>query len=394
MLSEQDQALVEQNLQCTPSQVALRTGNRLVAQCVDTLQRARIKLPSYYDARCFILPISYQQSSSEVVAASREWGSGEMALDLTCGLGVDSLYISKHYTRVVSSEIDPERAQIARYNFERLAIDNIQVKECSAQELLHSFEHSKNSGEFSKVDLIFCDPARRDDKGAKRHALEDCSPNIVELMPQMLELSRRVMVKLSPLFDVAELFNIFGDQAMVEVISHRGECKEVVLHLGEDVSPGCVLHTIIDGGGESRRVMIDYFADLVPAESCDLMQCSWLYVADVALVKSRSIARYMHKEFSNTPYINAGAYVLSFCELDGFAGQGYPLQSVWEYKPKLLKKQLKELGVITATIRLSAFPYSLGQVFKQLGLKEGSGADLFCFREPSSGRLLVALRAG
>ncbi len=389
MLSEQDQALVEQNLQCTPSQVALRTGNRLVAQCVDTLQRARTKLPSYYDARCFILPISYEQSSSEVVAASRYWGSGEMALDLTCGLGVDSLYISKYFSRVVSSEIDPERAAIARYNFERLSIDNIQVRECSAQDLL-------SSGEFTKVDLIFCDPARRDDKGAKRHALEDCSPNIVELMPQMLKLSRRVMVKLSPLFDVAELFNIFGGQAMVEVISHRGECKEVVLHLGEEVRSGCVLHTIIDGEGESRRVMIDYFADLAPAGSvgsCDLTQCSWLYVADVALVKSRSIARYMYKDFSNTPYINAGAYVLSEGELDGFAGQGYPLQNVWEYKPKHLKKQFKDLGLTTATIRLSAFPYPQSQVFKQLALKEGSGADLFCFREPASGCLLVGMRA-
>ncbi|MFI3294558.1 MAG: methyltransferase domain-containing protein [Rikenellaceae bacterium] len=373
MLSEVEQQLIEAHLGDDPVQVALRTGNRLVAQQVGVLAKARLKLPTFYEARCFILPISYQQSTSEVVASSRRFSRGRLALDLTCGLGADCYYLSRSFDRVITCEIDPHRAEIARYNFSKLGAENIEVRCCSAEELLDSLQRER-------VDMIFCDPARRDQGGGKRHALEDCSPNILEILPLMRRISRRISIKLSPLFDVDELFRLFGEQIMVEVVSLRNECKEVVLHLGDDLSLGHIAHTIIGGDGLPRRLMFDRSLPSDPSLLCAVEQCQWLYQADVALIKSRSTDRYMRDYYPDQRYLNCG-FVLSPQELVGFVGSQHRISSIEDYKPKVLRKVLKSCGISSATIHLKGFPYPLEQIKKQLAVNEGAECNLFCFKD-------------
>ncbi len=104
----------------------------LVATQVKYLGRAAAKLPSYRAARCILPPRAFEQASSEACAAHKRIG-GEAVLDLTCGLGVDAFALSRRFGRVVTLERDPLLARIARDNFARLGVTNVEVVCASAE---------------------------------------------------------------------------------------------------------------------------------------------------------------------------------------------------------------------------------------------------------------------
>ncbi|WP_307756662.1 RsmD family RNA methyltransferase, partial [uncultured Alistipes sp.] len=193
---------------------------RLVATQVKYLARAESKLPSYAAAQCILPPLAFEQASSEVCAAHKQL-DGDTVCDLTCGMGVDSLFLSRRFRRVVALERDQMLARIAAENFRRLGATNIEIVNTSAEEYL------QRPG--LQADWIYADPDRRSAEGRKLVRLEDCSPDIVELMPLIRKVSERLCIKNSPLFDVGEALRIFPD-SRVEVLSLGDECKEVLIY--------------------------------------------------------------------------------------------------------------------------------------------------------------------
>ena len=193
---------------------------RLVATQVKYLARAASKLPSYAAAQCILPPLAFEQASSEACAAHKRI-DGDTALDLTCGLGVDALFLSRRFRRVVTLERSETLARIAAENFRRLQAANIEVVHTSAEEYL------QRPG--LRFDWIFADPDRRSADGRKLVRLEACSPDVTALMPLIARASGRLCIKNSPLFDVDEALRLFPD-SRVEVVSLGDECKEVLVY--------------------------------------------------------------------------------------------------------------------------------------------------------------------
>lgn len=222
LLREESRQTVLKYLDERPERLALRLGGggALLATQLKYLQRARTKLPSYYRARCILPPLAFEQASSEAVAAEKRYG-GALCIDLTCGLGVDSAHFSKSFDRVIAVERDPVTARVAAVNFSLLGISNIEVVNDSAEHFIESFPGT--------ADLVYADPARRGEGNRKVFRFEECSPDIVSLLPAIREKTRRVVVKASPLFDIDEAFRLFGDRITVDIVSRQGECKEVLI---------------------------------------------------------------------------------------------------------------------------------------------------------------------
>ena len=127
---------IEQRIDSNPIDIALDKRLEhasLIATQVKRLQRARAKLPSYYAVRATLPPRAYEQSSSEQCAANKRL-TGASVLDLTCGLGVDTLALSRKFARVVSLERDPILAEVTRHNLRLLGADNVEVICSSAEE--------------------------------------------------------------------------------------------------------------------------------------------------------------------------------------------------------------------------------------------------------------------
>ena len=193
---------------------------RVVATQVKYLERARHKLPSFAAVQCILPPRAFEQASSEACTSCKRI-EGDSVLDLTCGLGVDAWALSRRFRQVTALERDPVLAAIAAENFSRLGVANVEVVNSSAEEFLQR--------EGLHYDWIYVDPDRRNAEGRKMVRMEDCSPDVVALLPRLREIAPRLCVKNSPLYDIDEAPRIFG-LCRVEVLSVGDECKEVVIY--------------------------------------------------------------------------------------------------------------------------------------------------------------------
>lgn len=146
--------------------------------------------------------------------------------DLTGGLGVDAWAFAQVASEVLYNEMQPELADAARQNFAALGLTNVQV---SCRELVPG-NVSEVLGDF-RPDVIFLDPARRSADGRKVFRLEDCQPDVLQLLPELLAACPRLLLKLSPMADITLVCKQLGCVHDVHVVVADGECKELLLLL-------------------------------------------------------------------------------------------------------------------------------------------------------------------
>lgn len=325
---------------------------RLVATQVKYLARAERKLPTYAAAQCILPPRAFEQASSEATAAHKAI-EGDTVLDLTCGLGVDSLYLSRRFRRVVALERDPLLARITSENFSRMGVANIEVVNTSAEEYLRQ--------EGLHFDWIYADPDRRSAEGRKLVLLEACSPDIVALKPKIDRITARLCLKNSPLFDVDEALRLFPD-SRVEVLSLGDECKEMLIYA--DGTGPLVTATALGIGSFAAA------PGAVPPETppFDPERFRWLVIPDVALRKAR-LTR-LHLAGKADCWSDNG-FGFAAAEPHGVIGRVSPIESIEPYDPKRLKRTLKGRGI---EILKRDFPLPPDELMRRLGAHPG--ADL------------------
>ena len=222
--TDEARQIVADNLAMDPSVFALKNRHfaaATLATQLKYLQRSRTKLPSFYAVQAIVPPLAFEQCSSERAASAKDF-SGTRCLDLTCGLGVDSLHFSKNFQQVTAIERNLVLADTVRFNFDLMKIENINVINTTAEDFVNNYKGAP-------FDLIYLDPARRDSGGKKVFLPEDCTPNFVELLPILTKIGKKIVVKMSPLYDVDAAFRQLGNVAEVGVISVDNECKELLL---------------------------------------------------------------------------------------------------------------------------------------------------------------------
>lgn len=332
MATEEFRQSVLRNIERDPVVVALdkRVENAsLVATQVKYLQRAKHKLPRLYSAGCIIPPRAFEQSSSEDSAEVKAI-SGSSILDLTCGLGIDTMSFAERFDRVVALERDEVLARVVRYNLGLLGVKNVEVVTTTAEEYLSQCEEH--------FDWVFVDPDRRSVEGKKMVRMEDCSPNVLEQMANIERVADRLGVKLSPLFDVEQARRLFPCSE-VEVVSIAGECKElnVYTRAGREV-----LRIVIAGVG-----VWEYGFEATTAQPTvaplDVDNARYLIIPDVAMQKGRVAVA----EFSPYAQIwgNNGYAFTSELPEGKIPAKVYEIERIERYNPKQLKKEFKGKGV-------------------------------------------------
>lgn len=356
MATEEFRQCVLRNIERDPVVVALDkhvANASLVATQVKYLQRAKHKLPRLYAAGCIIPPRAFEQSSSEESAEVKAICGGSL-LDLTCGLGVDTMSFAERFDRVVALERNEVLARVVRYNLGLLGIKNVEVVTTSAEEYL------QQCGEH--FDWVFVDPDRRSAEGKKMVRMEDCSPNVLEQMANIERVADRLGVKLSPLFDVEEAHRLFPSSE-VEVVSIAGECKELNVYTKAQRE---VLRIVVAGVGVWEY---DFEATVArpTAAPFDIERAKYLIIPDVATQKGRvAVAEFSPyaQIWSNNGY--AFAEVLPEGEIPA---KIYEIERIERYNPKQLKKEFKGVGV---EILKRDTQLSVDAVRKASGMRAGS----------------------
>jgi hypothetical protein len=139
---------------------------------------------------------------------------------------VDSWAFAQVFGEVLYNEMRPELADAAAHNFRELGVTNIQVRNFE----IKSGNVAEVLGGF-RPDVIFLDPARRAADGRKVFRLEDCQPDVLQLLPELLAACPKLLLKLSPMADITLVCKQLGCVREVHVVSADGECKELLLLL-------------------------------------------------------------------------------------------------------------------------------------------------------------------
>ncbi len=390
--------LIEKHILDNPSLLALKGVNSAICSQIKYLQRCRKKLPLHYQKRCIIPSLSYEQSSSDVTAAAKAEG-GDTCIDLTCGLGVDTFHFSKVFKRVITIERDELLCRVARYNFTLLEVANIEVVNSSAAEYLEALDSLAPLD----IDMIYVDPARRD-ATKKVFLLEECSPDMNTITHTAIKLSKRFMVKLSPLFDVDMAYIFFSKYGPTSIksVSVNDECKEVIVIIDGSKKEEFISSVVIDG--ESVREY-DFVLPITKSSPNSLLEAldktapdnyntpqpgDYLYIPDVTFYKNRTTHALMqHYNCKNYIQDNQNSVIFSQEALPHFEGERYIIKELHPYRKKELKKLFKKS---CSRIKLLKRDFKLRseQIKKELGVRDGE-SPIFMFTTINKQCFAIAL---
>ena len=327
-------------------------------------QKAQMKLPTWAALDGILYPahISMEQCSSETTAKykAKIAGSGKLFVDLTAGFGVDAAFISRNFNHAITVEQQSHLCEISSVNYKLLGYDNIQVVCGDGVEYLHSIK---------SADLIFIDPARRDEHGSRTYGIADCTPNILPILDELLEKAERVMVKLSPMLDWRKAVEDIRKVSEVHIVSVDNECKELLLIISKNASPlklfcannDSVFECIVDGSTFVSHV-------------CQCESPVFLYEPNASIMKGGCFGAVSAR--FNIPQIDKNSHLfISDKEVPDFPGRHFTIDRITSMNKRDLKLAL--CGIEKANITVRNFPMSVSELRKRLKL--GDGGDTYIF---------------
>ncbi len=372
-------------------------------------RKLRLKVPEWYAVPSLRYPfrLSGEQCSSAETAsykAAVASVAGGRIADLTGGLGVDSWAFSKVAAAVLYNEMKPELAAAAEHNFRELGVENVTVRNCRLEpgnvgEVLDGFE----------PDIIFLDPARRSEDGRKVFRLEDCQPDVLQLLPELFSAAPLILLKLSPMADITLVCRQLGSVREVHVVASDGECKELLLLLERGYEGnfttviyenGSIIQAVAEGGVLKPMATLGLVRGRGPQaepvggvakrrfENTTLCDGVFLFEPGKALLKAGAFdlpCRFGLEKMGRHTHLYTGQVP---DELRPF-GKCFEILEVLPLNNKTINELGKRYPQASVTAR--NIPLTSDQLRKKLGVKDGGTIHIFGLHsdEENSNLLLV-----
>lgn len=329
-------------------------------------QKAKQKLPIWFENECVLYSskLSMEQASSELTASFKaSLIEGNVLVDLTGGFGVDDFFFSNHFKQVYHCELNKELSDIVAHNVNVLKKNNNNIQ-CINDDSLNFLKNIDN------VDVIYIDPARRNNCHQKVFRFEDCLPNIVNHFDYLISKTSQILVKASPMIDIIQGLRELKFVKKVFVISVKNECKEVLFLIEKgcvsDVEIECVeLYKLpqkfVFKLQDEQKKMIGYTDPQ-----------KYLYEPNTSILKAGS---YKMITIQGVNKIAQHSHLYTSNELvEDFMGRIFEIKDVCAFsKKELIRKVGKK-----ANITIRNFPYSVQEIRKKTGIKDGGEYYLFC----------------
>lgn len=393
-------------------------------------QTARRKLPTWAACDGIVYPphLSMEQCSSEPTAQYKlnlamEWARrvdhASSMTDLTGGFGVDFSFTSCAFASATYVERNEQLCHMVEHNLPLLGIDNAKVVCADAIDYLSTLDMQT---------MIFLDPARRDQHGAKTVMLADCTPDVVQLLPQLLKKSRFTMLKLSPMLDWHKAVeDLHGMVREVHIVSVGGECKELLLVLSEEIESELkVFCADLEAGGGSGEAGLSGGSSRSSGSSSSSLSSEpsfprtpsspsapsnaslFVYAPGASSPAPNSKFKTQNSKFLHEPNASimkagcfdelAAAYgvspvsrnshlFLSAEPVDGFPGRSFSIERVTTLNKRELRQALA--GIEKANIATRNFPLSVAELRKRLKLKDGGDVYIFATTTAEDEHLLL-----
>ena len=366
----------------------------LALQQIAGRQTARRKLPSWAEVEGIIYPphLNMEQCSSEQTArykaslVRRLLASSTLPssvfVDLTGGFGVDFYWMSQGFQQRTYIEQNAELCAMAEHNFKELGLD-CNVCCCTTATYLQQMPHAH---------VVYLDPARRDEHGARTYGIADCSPNVLDLLPLLLEKADCLILKLSPMLDWRKAVEDIRQQtdplrgsqtsvSEVHIVSVANECKELLLVVENQRYTDLLLSCVNLGA-----TIAEFSYRLTASQSVtddpsvgtrfpvSWSSTSFLYEPNASVMKAGCFAA-LEERFPVRQVAPNSHLFLSAAEVEGFPGRGFHIEAV----SSMNKRDLIQLTtpLRRANISVRNFPLSADQLRKKLKLQDGGDAYIF-----------------
>ena len=349
-------------------------------------QAALKKLPSWAATEGVIYPphISMEQCSSEFTAEYKHgilqrlaWENYTLT-DLTGGFGVDFMYMSKGCKHAVYVERNKVLCDTAVKNTSVFGRDNVEIINDEAENYLSSMTGS---------DIIYADPARRDAAGGRTYAISDCTPDVIQLLPELLKKAKYVVLKLSPMLDhnktVEDLNKVCKCVREVHIVSTANECKELLVVLSKNASDEYTLYCVNDEDVFSYSSSDVHKA--TPIYKDDDFTDLYLYEPNASIMKSGCFAQI--SETYKMPVIACNSNLFVSREINKeFPGRAFHIVRTTTMNKKELSRAMS--GIKKANITVRNFPMTVPVLRKRLKLSDGGDTYIFATTTTSGTHML------
>ncbi len=352
----------------------------LIIDQIKTRQKAKAKIPAWVNAHSDIIfpanNILEQASSSATAHYKSALINFNTFVDLTGGAGIDSAAFLNHATSGIIIEQHKETASLLAHNIPLLCKTPAQILHKSAEDFIKTME---------KTDLIYIDPQRRNSNKRGIYKLEECTPNIINLLPTLSKKAKYILLKTSPMLDIAATIKTLQIVSQAHVIEWQGECKEVLylLNTNQTIPHNDIPITAVslDSNGRALKALTftrEHETKITNHYSAPLQ---YLFEPSPAFQKSggfnaiaqtyglQKLAKHTHLYTSNQP-------------CTAFPGRQFKIIST-------LPVNRKSLPINKAHLTIRNFPSSVEELRKKLKLKDGGNDYIFACTLHDNSKVLL-----
>jgi hypothetical protein len=334
-------------------------GDTIVAEQLKCYPKAEVKFPSWHKIGLLYARLALEQSSGEHAARYKaSLIAGNEVWDLTGGLGIDSYAFSVRAERIIHNEPNKSLSKLAQHNHTMLGASGIAYHYEKAETILTNI---------IKTDTIYLDPSRRN-AHLRTFLLQDCEPNVIEILDELKQKARRVIVKLSPMYDINRVYKELPGTKEIHVVSVFGEVREILAVIDPTLTEQIISVVLPERVCLKRELSAGTHSLIeqgIPESGM------WLHVADPAVYKAGTLSQlaneYTLSAFGTGGYLFSDHDSIEMCK-------SYRIESCALFKPKELKTTLRGKRV---NIHKRNFPIEIAQLYKQLATTMGDDVHLF-----------------
>lgn len=340
-----------------------------IVQQIKGKQVAERKFPFLLKEGIIFPPqLNLEQSSSEKTALYKSDSlKGNKFIDLTSGFGIDAYYLSQNFDDVTLIEQNTELLDIVEHNWKILGRQAKFINSRLEDFLNENQEH---------FDVIYLDPARRDQNKNKVFLLEDLSPDILEIQEKLQSCSSLVVIKLSPLIDLKYLISVLPGIVRIDIIALKNDVKEIVVFLSNENTGKVFCNCVNLDSNEAAFTYTFGGEETAQAEYSEPEK--YIYIPNNAVLKAGVFNLISQKFGLKKLHPNSHLYT-SGEKIDNFPGRIFEMVMI---DSKSIKKK-GQFNIISKN-----YPLKPEEIKKKYGLKDG-GDQYLIFTQSKKGKIIL-----
>ena len=344
------------------------------------------KIPTWYANPALLFPskTAVEQCSSEHTARYKQRliQYEHYLCDLTGGLGVDTYYFALKAKQVVYVECSKACFDIAMYNFSQLQIHNIKCYNDEAKNVLKKMQ---------PVDVIYIDPARRNEHNRRVFALSDCEPDLVKIMPLLFVKTPKVIAKLSPMLDIRHTLVLLPKTNEIHIISVKNECKELLFVCQREIeNPDPDIHCInYTAEGDEQSFCFTLYDE--HSKECAISNSlhTYLYEPNASILKAGGFKQIAIQVNVKKLHKNSHLYT-SDKLITSFPGRIFQVLEVFPFTGKLCKHIHRIIPQANITTR--NFPLQVSELRRRFSIADGGDCYLFATTLNDDKKVIIQCR--